>query len=383
MFSSRGNDQRRSGRATIEARKRRRMQPTLLALEDRKLLSTIVVNNPTDTPVVGLIDLRQAIVQANTNGGVETITFDKTVFKTPQTINLTGGQLELSDTTGTETITGPTAGVTVNAGGLEPGVRGRSGCHGVDLGNDHHRRQRPGVGDFSGGGLANYGGTTTLTNCTVSGNSADVAGGGLYTNSAGTTTLTNCTVSGNSALARRRPVHLLRRHDDADELHRQRQLRRRTARRRSVQRRHGHVDELHRQRQLRRLRGGGLINAFGAITLTNCTVSGNSAGERGGGVSNRGSLHGRGQHLRRESRRLRGSDLQPTDIQHAPAHIDLLDSGFTGNSAGNTGGAVSNSSGSGSISGCQLLGQPRRQHRRGRHLRLCRRIDDRQHHNCR
>ena len=86
-------------------------------LEDRRLLSTIVVNNPTDTPVVGHIDLRQAISQANTNAGSETITFDKTVFKTSQTINLTGGQLELSDTTGKVTIVGPPAGVTVNAGG--------------------------------------------------------------------------------------------------------------------------------------------------------------------------------------------------------------------------------------------------------------------------
>ena len=42
------------------------MRPTLMALEDRRLLSTIVVNNPTDTPVAGLTDLRQAIDQANT-----------------------------------------------------------------------------------------------------------------------------------------------------------------------------------------------------------------------------------------------------------------------------------------------------------------------------
>ena len=76
------------------------------------------MNNPTDTPVAGKIDLRQAIVQANTTGGNETITFDKTVFKTPQTINLNGTQLELSDKTGTETITGPKAGVTVSGGGL-------------------------------------------------------------------------------------------------------------------------------------------------------------------------------------------------------------------------------------------------------------------------
>src|SRR5271166_4863912 len=109
----------RSGwRGTVAGRQRqrRRVRPTLMALEDRRLLSTIVVNNPTDTPVVGQIDLRQAISQANTNGGNETITFDKTVFKRPQTITLNGTQLELSDMTGTETITGPKAGVTVNAG---------------------------------------------------------------------------------------------------------------------------------------------------------------------------------------------------------------------------------------------------------------------------
>ena len=40
------------------------------------------------------------------------------MFKTPQTITLTGTQLELSNTNGTETITGPAAGVTVSGGGL-------------------------------------------------------------------------------------------------------------------------------------------------------------------------------------------------------------------------------------------------------------------------
>ena len=53
------------------------MRPNLEVLEDRKLLSTIIVNNPTDTPVAGQTDLRQAIVQANTDRGNETITFDK------------------------------------------------------------------------------------------------------------------------------------------------------------------------------------------------------------------------------------------------------------------------------------------------------------------
>ena len=59
------------------------------------------------------------------------------------------------------------------------------------------------AGYGGGGGLYNNGGTATLTNCTVSGNSAADGGGGCI-NAVGTTTLTNCTVSGNSASARRR-----------------------------------------------------------------------------------------------------------------------------------------------------------------------------------
>ena len=90
------------------------------------------------------LDLRGAVGLADVLPGSHTITFDPTVFATPQTITLTGGQLELSDTTGTETITGPAAGVTVSGGGREPGVPGRRECHGVDLGTDHHRRQRAG-----------------------------------------------------------------------------------------------------------------------------------------------------------------------------------------------------------------------------------------------
>ena len=109
-------------------------------LEHRWVPSTIVVNNPTDTPVAGLIDLRQAITQANTNVGDDTIVFDKTVFKTPQTIPLGGTQLELSDTTGKTTITGPNKGVTVDAGGASRVFQIDPECHRVHLGPDDHWR---------------------------------------------------------------------------------------------------------------------------------------------------------------------------------------------------------------------------------------------------
>src|SRR3954464_1160260 len=92
---------------------RRRMRPILMALEGRLLLSKFTVNSTGDTgsgsDLAG--DLRYCINQANSAGGDETITFDRGLFSTPQTITLSGTQLELSDTTGTETITGPGAGL--------------------------------------------------------------------------------------------------------------------------------------------------------------------------------------------------------------------------------------------------------------------------------
>ena len=85
------------------------------------VFASLVVNTTSDSlaPGAGLLSLREAIAFANTApAGNSTITFDSTVFTTPQTITLTGSQLELSNTTGTETITGPAAGVTVSGGGL-------------------------------------------------------------------------------------------------------------------------------------------------------------------------------------------------------------------------------------------------------------------------
>jgi fibronectin-binding autotransporter adhesin len=83
------------------------LQPTLLALEDRRLLSTWTVTSTLDDGSTGT--LRWAIGQANSAGGAETINFDPTVFATSQTITLSGTQLELSDKTGTETVAGPAA----------------------------------------------------------------------------------------------------------------------------------------------------------------------------------------------------------------------------------------------------------------------------------
>ena len=163
-------DHRKRGRGTFEGRQRLRMRPTLLALEDRRLLTTFTVNSTLDDGSDGT--LRWAVGQANSNGGADTIDFDSTVFNTPQTITLGGTQLELSDTTlGGTSITGPAAGVTVSGGGL-------SRVFQVD---------------------ANV--TASFTGLTISGGLAKWAtpnGGGL--NNLGTASLLDCTISGNSAL---------------------------------------------------------------------------------------------------------------------------------------------------------------------------------------
>ena len=59
-------DQRSGGRGKVEARQRRRMRPTVLALEDRRLMSTFSVTNTADS---GAGSLRCEIGQANSNDG--------------------------------------------------------------------------------------------------------------------------------------------------------------------------------------------------------------------------------------------------------------------------------------------------------------------------
>jgi parallel beta-helix repeat protein len=215
--------------------------------------TTFTVTSLLDDGSVG--SLRWAIGQANQAMGFATINFAPSLFSTPQTIHLSGAPLELSNTSATETITGPTVGVTVSGDG-------KSGVFLVDAGVNASLSGLAITGGKtagSGGGLADEGGIIALTNCTLSGSSAGLTGGGLYDylglvmlskctisgNSAGygsavfnygEAILTDCTVTGNSATAS----------------------------------------------------AGGLEN-FGSATLTNCAISGNSAGISGGGLENYGA----------------------------------------------------------------------------------------------
>jgi parallel beta-helix repeat protein len=219
------------------------------------------VTNTLDDGSAG--SLRWAVYQANAVPGDITIDFDPTVFATPQTITLTGTQLELTHTTGTETITGPAVGVTVSGNNASRvfGIQAVSASmSGLTISGGHVT----GPIDVGGGGILT-GGTLTLTNCTVSGNTATRDdGGGIYNE--GRLTLTNCTVSGNSAGSGGGLCCLLR----------------------------GATTTLTGctvSGNSATYEGGGLYSFAGTTTLTNCSVSGNSAGSGSGPYLGGGGLY--------------------------------------------------------------------------------------------
>jgi filamentous hemagglutinin family protein len=227
-------------------------------------LLTYTVLNTNDT---GAGSLRDAIVNANGTVGVaDTIRFDTTgVFATAQTITLAGGQLSITDsldiqgtgannltissnsasrvidiTTGTVNIDGVTVANGLLTGANGAGIRVGAGST-LNLSNSIIANNQIVVSNNDGAGLSNNG-TTTLTNVTVRNNIANDDGGGI-TNS-GLLNIINSTLNNNTAIG-------------------------------SSSGNSG---------------GGALLNTIaGTATLTNTTVSGNTA-KVGGGIRNDGNL---------------------------------------------------------------------------------------------
>ena len=130
-------------------------------------LSTFTVTSTADDGSNGT--LRWAIDKAIASNQSAAIVFSS-LFNLPQTITLTGGSLGLTSTD-TTTITGPGANLLTISGNKTSGVFDIDGGSAVLSGLTITDGNAP-----NGAGVLNDGGTLTLTNCTVSGDSATARG---------------------------------------------------------------------------------------------------------------------------------------------------------------------------------------------------------------
>ena len=232
-------------------------------------VSTVVNTTADDVAANALTSLREAIAFAERSGGV--VTFDPTVFASPQTITLTQtadglsdgnpGELVVACENGAVTIAGPGAGLLTVKGefgsrvfevtGSSPATISGMTITGAD-GATPFSGAAPGIENKGNltlassvvtgnmlGGIRNFG-ALTVSNSTISGNITAITGGdpnrvggGIF--NAGTATISNSTISGNT------------------------------------------VDSISAY-------GGGIFNS-GTATISNSTISGNTAG-KGGGIYN-------------------------------------------------------------------------------------------------
>jgi len=172
---------------------------------------------------------------------------------------------------------------------------------------------------YVGGGI--YCGTLTLTDCTISGNIADEAGGGIYgTGTSSTLTITGSTISGNT------------------------------------------VDGC----------GGGGIYSKGTLTITDSTISGNDSHWGGGGIYNEGTLTvtdstiaenasdvGGGIYnegtLTVMSSTISGNEAYDGGgIGNAEGTLTLMNSTISGNTADGFGGGIDNNYGTLTLTNCTV-----------------------------
>jgi hypothetical protein len=295
---------------------------TLLASAAGLALSTITVTSPNDS---GDGSLRWAVQQANQQDGPDTIRFDPDVFFPGLTIDLTSGELSLTDITGTTIIDGSGASVTLYGTNssrvltVEAGVSAEFSSLTITGG---HAVFNSSVGYMTGvgGGIANFG-DLTVSGCIFNKNHATNEGGGIY-NAAGA----RLTVTGGTTFSRNYA-------DFGAGIGNRGEL---TVNDDSIVSYNAASDS-----------GGGIGNAAGTLTVTSSTVSHNSAVSNGGGIWSSFDMTISDSVLSDNSADQGGGIFALGDL--------LIDeSTLSGNSAASVGGGIHNASGELTISGSTL-----------------------------
>ncbi len=247
--------------------------------------STLMVNTTSDSGdgvcTVGDCTLREALDTANkaAAGGskqIYTITFDPTVFSTPQSIGV--AQLPSRDdrlgfiATGNMKIIGPGADLlTIQLGqfnGLSPRLLNTGGS--VEISGITFRGGRP-YGD-RGGAIYNTG-TLVLSACVFADNVAHKAGGAIY--NVGKLSVRGCLLTGNSAITNGFDIVIGTAGFGGGAIKNVGTL------------------SLSNSTLSNNVTGsecaGGALNSEGAATVENCTIAGNTASTAGGGIYSSGS----------------------------------------------------------------------------------------------
>jgi predicted outer membrane repeat protein len=229
---------RRAARPTV--------RPTLQALEDRWLPSTLTVTTAADS---GVGSLRAEIAASKLN---DTIVFNPSL--NGQTITLTS-ELMIQHSL---TIAGPGPGNLTISGNFASRVFevAQKQTNGTKVTLSGLTINDGVAHDHLGGGAIENWGVLTVSNCTLTGNSAPGASGGaIFNGGFSTMTVSGCTLSGNSAS------------------------------------RGGAIDTKNAATVIgctisgnTAAMGGGISNGVSTLTVDHCTVSGNVATSAGGGI---------------------------------------------------------------------------------------------------
>jgi parallel beta-helix repeat protein/predicted outer membrane repeat protein len=209
-------------------------RPRLEVLEGRDVPSTLTVTNNLDS---GPGSLRADIAAANSG---DTIVFAPSLDG--QTINLTSGQLVINKML---TVQGPGAGQLAISGSNTSRVFEVDGANPNVILSGLTITQGNGVGSLSGegGAILNIGSTLTISGCTVSNNTANGGyGGAIYTTNGGVIQIVNSILSGNKVF-------------DSN----------------------GSGE------------GGAVYSVLSQVSMTNCTLSNNTAGQNGGAIYESGA----------------------------------------------------------------------------------------------